>query len=90
MFEWIFAHREEYPGDQPALNDYLNRSVHIKKKLLPHSIFTIGMATGWKVWEGHEVEIPKDILVHHANYTVGLQNKIHLLDLVKNEKGKAR
>jgi hypothetical protein len=29
--------------------------------------------------------VPKDIIIHHANWTVGIDNKIKLLDIVKKK-----
>lgn len=36
-------------------------------------------------WVGQEFGIPEDILVHHANWTTGLENKILLLKTVRNK-----
>ena len=37
------------------------------------------------VWDGQDFNIPADIIMHHANWIVGVQNKIKLLNLVKDK-----
>jgi len=29
--------------------------------------------------------VPPDIVIHHANWTVGIDNKINLLNIVRNK-----
>ena len=77
MFHRMGTHYEA--EDQTSLN----RNLHmVDWKMLSHRFFTIAMVTGNR-WYGQDVEIPKDILVHHANWTTGVDNKIKLLEFVK-------
>lgn len=67
--------------DQTSLNQEIYLS---KSKFLSRKFFTIGHITN-SIWNGQDVEIPKDILVHHANWTIGINNKIKLLNIVKEK-----
>lgn len=63
----------------------LNENIHLcKSKFLSSKFFTIAHITH-NVWKGEDVEIPKYILMHHANWTEGIENKIKLLNMVKNK-----
>ena len=63
----------------------LNNQIHIcKHKLLSHRFFTVGQSIK-QPWEGEEFELPKDVLVHHANWVVGIDKKIELLDIAKEK-----
>jgi hypothetical protein len=69
--------------DQPALNEALANHSDVKAVKLPPSYWSHGAATG-KKWElGMEVYPPADIVVHQANWCVGIENKLALLDQVK-------
>lgn len=61
----------------------------LKFGLLPDTFFTPGRYTA-QVWTpGMDIELPKSVIVHHANWTVGVKNKIAQLEFVKS-KVKAR
>ena len=48
------------------------------------SYFSICMSNHCRVWNGEElVNIPDNLILHHANWTVGVDNKIKLFDMVK-------
>lgn len=68
--------------DQGALNE----NIHITKhKALSHQFYTIAQSKA-QLWDNdYSISIPKNILVHHANWTHGVDNKIKLLDFVKRE-----
>lgn len=67
--------------DQNALNENVNR---IKHKTLSHRFYTIAQSKA-TLWDNdYTINIPKNILVHHANWTHGIENKIKLLEFVKN------
>lgn len=79
--------------DQEPLNRALrNRSLRnpnlnldIKWDLLPNSFFNPALYTGATRWEpGVELVLPSKIILHHANWTVGLENKIKQLDYVQS------
>ena len=79
------------PGicDQVVLNRIFEKRVPLKVKwgLLPRTkYFTVASSTCGPVrWTGEDFEPPSDILVHHGNWTVGLDNKLKLMNLVKNK-----
>ncbi|MBN3040290.1 MAG: hypothetical protein JW867_04115 [Candidatus Omnitrophica bacterium] len=53
--------------------------------LLPDVFFSGGTFSG-KIWQpGMDLSIPKDIVLHHANWTVGVDNKILQLKYVKEK-----
>lgn len=56
----------------------------IKWGYLPVEFFGAGTLTG-RQWEpGMYLEIPRNIILHHANWTVGLENKIAQLKFVRD------
>jgi hypothetical protein len=62
----------------------LNRHIHmVKSKFLSNKFFTIGHLLG--LWTGQDFNIPYPILVHHSNWTSGIENKIKLLDIVRKK-----
>ena len=88
FMELVLEITPKFDHDQTAMNYILNNqpkfNLGIKEKKLPtNQYFTVAAATEAKQWVGQEFEIPKDILVHHSNWTVGLDNKIKLLDFVR-------
>ena len=42
------------------------------------------MHPNWANPEQYQLKIPKDIAMHHANYTIGIDNKVKLLQAVKS------
>jgi hypothetical protein len=79
--------------DQEPLNRALrdrnlrnpNLNLNIKWGLLPNSFFNPALYTGAVRWvPGMELVLPAKIILHHANWTVGLENKIQQLDYVQS------
>lgn len=75
-------------NDQDLLNDYLrNRKnrFNIHWSYLPKSFFGGGTFSG-KRWEpGMDLVIPEQPVMHHANWTVGIDHKIAQLEHVRNQ-----
>lgn len=71
-------------GDQAGLNDKIHM---VKNKLLSNRFWTVGMALHNR-WTNQDFSIDKSILMHHANWTVGVDSKYELLKKVR-EKYKA-
>jgi hypothetical protein len=73
-------------NDQVALN---NLSHLLKYKILDkNQFFTVGNFfennNGTYVWDNvTNIIPPKDIVLHHANYVVGVENKIKLLKMIQ-------
>jgi len=68
--------------DQDAFNMLRDE---IQWDYLPaNKFYTVGMTLG-QVWQpGMKIKVPRNILMYHANWTVGEQNKTTLLDKVKS------
>jgi hypothetical protein len=59
----------------------------IKKDMLPNDKYwTVAFSTGGKPWDGQIIKVPNSLIVHHANFTVGIKNKLLLLEEVKKIK----
>ena len=72
---------------------YFNRCKNmINYELLPKDkYYTVGNfftnSQGTHVWSGEDnITIPNDVYVHHANYIIGVENKIKFMNLVKQYK----
>lgn len=75
-----------YPEDQTAMQ---NHAQLINYKLLPTEIFNISHINGNKVWDcDYSLKIPSNIRVFHGNWTIGIDNKIRIMnfaiDTLKN------
>jgi len=74
--------------DQKIINKLLNSGYDkIKVGVLPYDRYwTVAYGINNKMWhEDLDFEIPNTIISHHANFTVGVENKIKLLKLVKEK-----
>lgn len=84
FFNKILSDLHNHKNDQIAVNYHLNY-MDISYDKLPNRYYTIGL--NHKLWNGESInfEIPSDILMHHANYTIGVENKIKLLNIIKQK-----
>lgn len=90
FFAAIPRHQSEkkLEHDQAAINDegFPHRAMI---ELLPHTFWTHGIAPEGKgVWDGSDTATlpplpPSGIVIHHANFTIGPENKMRLLDHYK-------
>jgi hypothetical protein len=78
--------------DQDVINEILKYDYcSIKKGMLPdNKYWTVANSTNGNIWSGQEINVPNEIIMHHANFTIGVENKIKLLELVKNKKNGLR
>lgn len=67
--------------DQTTLNNHISVC---KYKYLSKRFFTFGHAIP-KQWQGEDFDIPKDILTHHANWVVGVENKLKIVEIVREK-----
>lgn len=67
--------------DQTTLNNHIHLS---KSKFLSHKFFTIGHLLN-TAWDGQEFELQSEMLMHHSNWVVGIENKIKLMDIVREK-----
>jgi len=73
--------------DQVIINILLSEGYDIKNGLLPSNEFwTVAFSTNGHHWKGQDIIVPNEIIMHHANFTLGIESKIKLLKLVKNKK----
>ncbi len=77
-----------HKDDQVTVHRTLKEFPNIKFDLLPKKFFTYGMFDNgqWNSPENNIIDfkIPSDIVCHHANWTVGIHNKLKLLNFVKD------
>lgn len=78
MFQSMKNNHEIYNEDQHALNMNLN---HCKVKVLSSRFWTFGAYQ--QQWKGQNFDIPDNLLMHHSNWTEGIENKIRLLEIVR-------
>jgi len=73
---------DQIPLNQLLLNgNYFN----LRWGLLPDEFFNGGLYTG-KIWKpGIEIQVPKNIIIHHACFTIGTEHKIKQLEYVKSK-----
>jgi hypothetical protein len=83
FFQKIRKELKNFSNDQMCANHYKG---HIRYQLLPEDkYFTIASVNGGGVWKkgDHNMILPDNMLVHHGNYTIGIENKVALMDFVK-------
>ena len=76
-------------SDQISLNRCIKRKskknpYDIAWDYLPEAFFGAGIFTGQLWHPGMSLSIPHDIMIHHANWTRGIKNKIAQLTYVRN------
>lgn len=80
LFRMILKNFTYTCDDQQQFNKY----IHLCNcKLLSKRFFTTGYQCG--VWNYQDFNVPKDIILHHANWVVGIDNKIRVLDIVRDK-----
>jgi len=80
FFEDVYDDIPKSGGDQKSVNALISKYPYLKIKKLSH-----------KFWSGFsESNPPTEILVHHANCVVGVENKIKLLSIVKDKVSNSR
>ena len=63
----------------------LNKHIHLcRSKFLSPKFFTIGHLLN-TAWTGQEFNINGEILMHHSNWVSGINNKIKLMELVREK-----
>ena len=84
MFEHALEIISRFRDDQPAIQHVLRTTcTDVSTALLPPQFFTFGMF--YDHWKGQEVfPLPPGIVVHHANWVEGIDNKLKLLQAVRN------
>lgn len=74
--------KEKYnKEDQTTLNEHIHK---VKHKKLSHRFFTFGHIVP-RPWLGEYFTVPDNILMHHANWVVGINNKMKIMDFVRHQ-----
>ena len=87
LFKNVKANFKHMGNDQAALNNF---KYDVKYRLLDKNLYyTIGNffnnSDGTNNWDGaSDVFVPDNIYIHHANYVKGVEQKIKLMDKIKN------
>ena len=90
LFTTIKNKFREMVNDQVALNNLKN--IVSSTLLNKEQFYTIGNffenKNGTFVWDNEtNITPPSNILLHHANYVVGVENKLKLLNMIKINEG---
>jgi hypothetical protein len=96
LFLNVLQNLHNFPEEQRTLNHMLrdfNDVFQVKWKFLPKRYWTYGeiaiQPNGFggvrDNWDGSDFEIPKDIIIHHGNWTKCFEDKFKILDKVKNK-----
>lgn len=75
---------DKFRDDQEVVNHLLqNQKIDINYKLLPKEFFTYGMY--YSHWDPSkkEFKVPQNMVMHHANWVIGIDNKLDLLNAAK-------
>lgn len=85
----VMQDREEW-ADQDAFNFLIlgqNEKFNLLWDYLPAEFFSPGpkvYSENFRWHPGDAIDLPKNIVLHHANWTIGIENKISQFDYVKN------
>lgn len=84
VYEQCEANPYKYPNDQVCINTHLDL---INYKLLPiDKYYSVGNYNQGQVWNGEDISnAPNDLILHHANFTIGVDNKIKLMNIIKKK-----
>lgn len=80
FFELLKKRYQEYPCDQTAINANIR---NVNATFLSKLFYNISFQH--RQWSGQEFEIKRPRIMFHANYTVGIQNKLMLLGQAKQK-----
>jgi hypothetical protein len=82
FFKDLYNNLDKFNHDQDAANFLLNvKNYNLKIKLFSYKVFNYGFLKGCR-YEGEDtINFPNDIVLVHANYTVGVENKTKLIKL---------
>lgn len=101
FFKTILGNLDSFSQEQVLANHLLTNiakypSIAIKWAFLPPSYWTYGHIAalpgkgseryrGSWTPEAEDFEVPTDMIIHHANWTAGIDNKLKLLEIVKSK-----
>lgn len=72
--------------DQTMMNKMINDGYDLNHGILDSNLYwTVGFSTNGEVWNGQDINVPNSIIMHHANFTIGINNKTKLMSLVRDK-----
>lgn len=78
----------EWSSGQESFNVQILKS-ELRWKKLPIEYWTVGLSGKKEVWDGVSVlslpAPPKEIILHHGNFTVGRDRKILMMDVIQRD-----
>ena len=84
LFEAVLNDISKNNNDQHSFNKLKNN--YITSKILDDRFFSVNSILNGKVWTNEiDLDINKNILLIHANWTVGVENKCKLIETVKKK-----
>lgn len=84
LFEHVLRDMNSNNNDQQAFNSL--KDSYIKSNVLDDRFFNVNSVSHGRVWTPNlDFNISKDIIMLHANWTIGVDNKCKLMDLVRNK-----
>lgn len=84
FFQDMLEKMDNYSHDQDALNKLLPNS-QVTYGVLPDRYYSYGAWNGHRRWNGEtDFYVPDDIVTHHLNWTVGVDNKVKLGQVVRD------
>ena len=85
LLDSVIKNCHMYHDDQITLN-FLIKNTDIKYTIFDDRVMSPATCLGSTIWTNEEIEIPNDTLVFHACWCAGVENKIRLLDYVRDYK----
>jgi hypothetical protein len=83
----VITDSKEWHTAQDSFNEAIKLQPDSFGKLPSHRYWTVGMSGRKEVWDGQSIltlpSPPKDIVMHHGNFTIGLENKLLLMDVIE-------
>ena len=72
--------------DQTMMNKMIIDGYDLNHGILDSNLYwTVGFSTNGEVWNGQDINVPNSIIMHHANFTIGINNKTKLMSLVRDK-----
>jgi len=88
LWHEVAKETSEAENDQIVLNRVITKYIpQLKVSLLPTNMVAhYGAISNGDLWNGQEFKLPEGCKAFHANFTIGMENKIKLLDYVVKQK----
>tara|TARA_R100000664_G_C2760120_1_gene150840 strand:+ start:8889 stop:10193 length:1305 start_codon:yes stop_codon:yes gene_type:complete len=84
LFKHMLSDVDKYMHDQEAFNQLKDEYI-TSVSLCPKRYYTIGYSNNRKAWSGEDISPEKKAILHHGNWTVGVENKIKCMNLVRDK-----